>query len=110
MRLQRILCTFLLLFAGTLCTSAQTVTGTLNGTVTDTTGAVVPNVEVLAKSNETGAIRTTKTSAEGYYSMPFLPLGSYDVMINEQVEQAISERGKGDLDKLFRSGDTWDVA
>ena len=31
-------------------------------------------------------------------------------MINDQVEQAIAERGKGDLDKLFRSGDTWDVA
>jgi 2-oxoglutarate ferredoxin oxidoreductase subunit beta len=34
----------------------------------------------------------------------------YDVMINDQIEQATSERGKGDLDKLFRSGDTWDVA
>ena len=34
----------------------------------------------------------------------------YDAMINEQIEQATSERGKGDLDKLFRSGDTWDVA
>ena len=33
----------------------------------------------------------------------------YDAMINEQVEQATNERGKGDLDKLFRSGDTWDV-
>jgi 2-oxoglutarate ferredoxin oxidoreductase subunit beta len=34
----------------------------------------------------------------------------YDVMINDQIEQATSERGKGDLDKLFASGDTWDVA
>ena len=34
----------------------------------------------------------------------------YDVMINEQVEQAINERGVGDLDKLFSSGETWDVA
>jgi hypothetical protein len=31
-------------------------------------------------------------------------------MINEQVEQAINERGVGDLDKLFSSGETWDVA
>ena len=31
-------------------------------------------------------------------------------MINEQVEQATAERGKGDLDKLFNSGDTWEVA
>jgi 2-oxoglutarate ferredoxin oxidoreductase subunit beta len=34
----------------------------------------------------------------------------YDVMINEQIEQATNEKGAGDLDKLFRSGDTWDVA
>jgi 2-oxoglutarate ferredoxin oxidoreductase subunit beta len=34
----------------------------------------------------------------------------YDVMINDQIEQATSERGKGEFDKLFRSGDTWDVA
>jgi 2-oxoglutarate/2-oxoacid ferredoxin oxidoreductase subunit beta len=33
----------------------------------------------------------------------------YDVMINDQIELATSERGKGDLDKLFASGDTWDV-
>ena len=31
-------------------------------------------------------------------------------MINDQITQATNERGKGDLDKLFASGDTWDVA
>jgi 2-oxoglutarate ferredoxin oxidoreductase subunit beta len=34
----------------------------------------------------------------------------YDDMINEQIEQATNEKGAGDLDKLFRTGDTWDVA
>lgn len=34
----------------------------------------------------------------------------YDAMINDQVTQATSERGVGDIDKLFASGDTWDVA
>jgi len=33
----------------------------------------------------------------------------YDAMINDQVTQMTNERGKGDLDKLFASGDTWDV-
>ncbi|MEM9353295.1 MAG: 2-oxoacid:ferredoxin oxidoreductase subunit beta [Planctomycetota bacterium] len=33
----------------------------------------------------------------------------YDHMINEQVEQAISERGKGDLETLFNAGETWQV-
>ena len=34
----------------------------------------------------------------------------YDVLINEQISQAVTERGKGDLNKLFHSGDTWQVA
>ena len=34
----------------------------------------------------------------------------YDVMINEQIAQAVTERGVGDLNKLFHSGDTWQVA
>ncbi|MCC7474053.1 MAG: 2-oxoacid:ferredoxin oxidoreductase subunit beta [Pirellulales bacterium] len=34
----------------------------------------------------------------------------YDVAINEQVEVATKERGVGDLDKLFNSGDVWQVA
>jgi hypothetical protein len=31
-------------------------------------------------------------------------------MVNDQIVQATADRGKGDLDKLFRTGDTWDVA
>lgn len=34
----------------------------------------------------------------------------YDAMINDQVSQATNERGVGDLDKLFASGESWDVA
>jgi len=34
----------------------------------------------------------------------------YDVLVNEQISQAVSERGVGDLNKLFNSGDTWQVA
>jgi 2-oxoglutarate/2-oxoacid ferredoxin oxidoreductase subunit beta len=34
----------------------------------------------------------------------------YDVMVNEQISQAVTERGVGDLNKLFHSGDTWQVA
>jgi 2-oxoglutarate ferredoxin oxidoreductase subunit beta len=34
----------------------------------------------------------------------------YDAMINEQIDQATNKQGVGDLNKLFRSGDTWQVA
>ena len=61
--------------------SAQTVTGTLSGTVNDATGAVIPNVPVAARNSETGLLRTVNTNGEGNYSMPFLPLGSYEVTV-----------------------------
>jgi Carboxypeptidase regulatory-like domain/TonB-dependent Receptor Plug Domain len=60
---------------------AQTVTGTLTGTVADSTGAVIPNIQVTARNNGTGFTRTTQTNDEGYYSMPFLQLGSYNVTV-----------------------------
>ena len=33
----------------------------------------------------------------------------YDEMVNAQVDEAVRSRGPGDLDKLFREGDTWKV-
>ncbi len=37
-------------------------------------------------------------------------VATYDDQINEQVEVATAKKGEGDLQKLFESGDTWDVA
>src|SRR5262245_31356195 len=64
-----------------LSAAAQTVTGTLSGTVTDVSGAVLADIEVTAKNVETGLARTTKTNGEGYYLMSFLPLGAYNVTV-----------------------------
>ena len=37
-------------------------------------------------------------------------VATYNDQINEQVTAARAAKGEGDLDQLFRSGDTWDVA
>jgi len=58
---------------------AQTVTGTVQGTVTDTTGGVLPGVTVTIKQADTGAERAMVTSADGFYSAPFLQIGRYSV-------------------------------
>jgi hypothetical protein len=73
---------FLLIAFLTVSALAQTVTGTLSGTVTDSAGAVMPNIEVTARNNETGLTRKSTTNGEGYYSMPFLPLGAYNVTVD----------------------------
>lgn len=64
--------------------SAQTVTGTLQGTVSDTKGAVVPGVEVIVRNVETGQERNLKTNDAGSYSATFLPLGRYKVTASGQ--------------------------
>jgi outer membrane receptor protein involved in Fe transport len=78
MRLQCIVLFFVLL-ALTGVARAQTVTGTLEGVVTDQAGAVVPGAAIVIRNTETGQERTLKSNAEGFYRAPFLPLGLYTV-------------------------------
>jgi hypothetical protein len=62
--------------------SAQTFRGTILGTVTDPSGAVLPGAKVTAKNTGTGLERSTETSADGSYSLPELPIGTYNVTVS----------------------------
>src|SRR5215216_3333365 len=77
-KLKIALCVALLLLLAA-AVSAQTVTGTLQGTVSDSKGAVVPGADVVIRNVETGQERNTKTNGEGRYEATFLPLGRYVV-------------------------------
>jgi Carboxypeptidase regulatory-like domain/TonB dependent receptor/TonB-dependent Receptor Plug Domain len=57
--------------------AAQTVTGTIQGTVTDTTGAAVPGALITIQNLETNTTREVSSSDQGLYSAPFLLLGRY---------------------------------
>src|SRR5580692_6510408 len=75
-----------LAFAVLLCCSialvAQEVTGTILGTVTDGSGAVVPGAKVTITNMDRGAIeRVVTTNKTGEYSAPLLPIGKYSVTI-----------------------------
>ncbi len=54
-------------------------TGTISGVVTDASGAVLPGAAVEAKNEGTGQLRTATTSAEGFYTIPLLSPGPYEV-------------------------------
>jgi len=56
-------------------------TGTLMGTVTDPSGAVVPGADVKAVNQDTGLNRETKTNEAGQYRFDLLPAGTYQVRI-----------------------------
>src|ERR1700676_2642782 len=73
----RIVALIVFLFAG--ITWAQVTTGTISGTVKDSTGAVLPGTSVVILNDETGISRTVQTDASGHYSAPSLSLGSYRV-------------------------------
>ena len=59
--------------------SAQTITGSIAGDVTDSSGAVVPNATVTVESAATGVKRTATSSGSGSYKIPELPIGTYKV-------------------------------
>lgn len=56
-----------------------TVTGALSGTVTDPSGAVIPNATVTIENTSNGAKRTVTTNGEGHYTASNLPPGTYTV-------------------------------
>ena len=60
---------------------AQTGLATLTGTITDQTGAVVPNVPIKAVHVDTGTVLTGTTSATGNYTITQMPIGRYQVTV-----------------------------
>ncbi len=60
---------------------SQVPTGTLAGTVTDASGAVVPKAAVTLTNKETGAVRQVETNAEGFFAAPALAAGEYDLKV-----------------------------
>jgi len=62
---------------------AQSGRGTLTGSVKDTTGAVVPGAALNLKETNTGSTYATQASAEGLFTFPELPPGSYAMEVSD---------------------------
>lgn len=66
---------FIVTILFSLCALAQRETGSVSGTVTDPSGAVVPNAKVTITSSATGLTRAVTTNANGFYNATTLALG-----------------------------------
>lgn len=66
-------------FALVRAASAQETTATIQGTVTDESGAVLPGVTVTLTHDRTGQTFTRVTTADGLYTAPLLPVGTYEI-------------------------------
>jgi len=70
---------FLFLTIGTA--AAQVTSGTILGTVTDSSGGILPGATVRAANIDTGLTRAARTDSAGTYSLTNLPIGQYQVTI-----------------------------
>jgi hypothetical protein len=82
---------FLILFlwVGSSPLQAQTIYGSISGTVYDQSGAALPGADVTVKNLETGTVRQTITNDVGFFRVPALPSGDYSVQVSMQAFETI---------------------
>ncbi|MGO9339258.1 MAG: carboxypeptidase regulatory-like domain-containing protein [Terracidiphilus sp.] len=65
-----------------ICVAAWgAVAGSISGVVKDPSGSVVPNASVSVREINTGALRQTHASTDGYFTFPVLPVGRYELSV-----------------------------
>src|ERR1043165_9404165 len=74
----------LLLLASAIAAQTQITTGTIQGTVIDANGAVIPGAKVDIKNLDTNASRTLTTDEGGRFVAPLLQPGNYSVTVSKQ--------------------------
>ena len=85
---------------------AQTFRGSINGTITDPSGAVVSGAKVTATEVATAVVRDTVSSGAGEFSFNDLPLGAYNVKVEAtgfQTPRIYRRAGAGGQD-LYAAG------
>ena len=75
------LCVFLAVAGGA---AAQTVQGVVTGTVTDASGAVIPNVELRLVNDGTLVVQNEKSATDGAYRFDLVPPGTYTLTAHGQ--------------------------
>ena len=76
------LATVLLLSASSISLLSQGTTGSVQGTVTDSTGAVIPNAQIVITNSQTNQVRKITSDGSGRYQAPLLSPGVYSVQVS----------------------------
>jgi hypothetical protein len=92
---------------------AQVRSATITGTVTDASGAVVPDAQVTVTDTATNESVSTKTTSSGTYTVPYLATDTYNVTIMKSGFQKFTEAGLhldpaqvGKVDAVLQVGST----
>jgi hypothetical protein len=68
-----------LLLVTSFATKGQQITGSILGSVADSSGAAVPNAQITITNQNTGVSRTTVSGSTGFYNLPEVGAGTYSV-------------------------------
>jgi hypothetical protein len=79
--MKRLVLAVLVVLVFAVAANAQTFRGAINGSVSDPSGATVPNAAVKATENTTGIDHNTTTTSDGAFSFQDIPLGFYKVTV-----------------------------
>src|SRR6266852_1063086 len=83
---------FLFLGYNARIASAQVLYGSIVGTVTDPTRSVISKASVTATNTSTGLSRQASADEAGYYSIPNLPQGTYDLAVSASGFKPLTQR------------------
>lgn len=88
-----IFCALLSCFAPALVFAQNSNTGEIKGTVTDPSGAIVPDASVSIQNVQTGTLTPTNTNASGVYDVPFLAPGNYTITFSKSGFRSFVRQG-----------------
>ena len=101
--------TLVAIFVGVLLqrSLAQTTNGIITGTITDSSGAIVPGAEITVTNEGTNQARTASTNAMGVYIVPQLRPGLYEITV---VKQGFAKTDRKDVQLVVNQSITLDFA
>ena len=91
-RVHRLFAIRLSLLAFIVTAAWGSVAGSISGTVKDPSGRVVPDANVTVREIDTGISRQTHTNAKGYYTLPVLKVGRYEMDVQESGFRSYQRR------------------
>jgi hypothetical protein len=81
-------------YAAVLCASTLSAqVATLTGRITDPSGAIVPQAKIIVRALNTGVSTTAESTADGYYTLPALTPGRYEVTISKGGFKTMRQSG-----------------
>lgn len=86
-------CTVLLVAFADAHLAAQGAIGSILGTVSDSSGSVLPGATITARNTGTGAIQLATSDGQGRYRIPVLPIGEYEVRTELSGFQTVARTG-----------------